>query len=151
MDFTKQCKRFLNYRVINHETLKKRFGNISGLGCMKNVQKISKDNFVTTFKLVFHDNDEMCTYVVDEADGKILAQTDKKLHCISYGLCCSFNPSYIYVCDHNKNKIRKFDENLKEIGQLKINNKNVKGLNGPCQITINQPLCKFISYYLFIL
>lgn len=100
---------------------------------------------MTSYNLVFHDNDEMCTYMVNEADGKIVAQTDKKLHVTSYGLCCSFNPTFIYLCDYNHNKIRKFDENLKEVGQLKIDNKNVRGFNGPCQITINQPLCKFIN------
>lgn len=138
MDFTKQCKRFLNYRTINAEQLKKRFTNISALGCIKTANKHS----VFSYKIVFHDNDEQCTYVVNESDGKLLAQTDKNLQFQSFGICCSYSPNFVYVSDFTNNRIRKFDENLKEIGELKIDSKLTKNFSGPCQITINEYLSK---------
>ena len=139
MDFSKQCKRFLNYRVINHDTLKKRFSNISALALLKNTQKLTKDTFVVTNKFVFHDNEEKCSYLVNETDGRIEEHTNKNLSLVSYGICCTshLTSNIVYITDYNRNMVRKFDENLKELGQLKLENDS---LNGPCQITINESL-----------
>ncbi len=140
MDFTKQCKRFLNYRTINAEQLKKNFSNISALACLKTANKNSTFNY----KIVFHDNDEQSTYIVNESDGRLLAQTDKNLKFQSFGICCSYNPNFVYVADFTNNRIRKFDEELKEIGELKIDTKLARHFSGPCQITINEflSMCK---------
>lgn len=127
--------------MINHETHKKRFANISALAVLKpEVKKGSKDNAPTSHKFVFHDNDEMCTYVVNESDGLIVAQTDKKLAFHSYGICCSHSPNFIYVADYTNNKIRKFSEDLNQVGELKIDTKVTAKFSGPCQMNLNSYL-----------
>lgn len=80
----------------------------------------------------------MCTYLVDEADGKILAQTDKTFQFLSYGICCSANPAFIYVTDFTNSKIRKFNDQFKEVGQLQTDPKKSAPLSGPCQINVNE-------------
>lgn len=137
MDFSKQCKRFLNLRTINHETHKKRFTNICAMEVLKNVHKLSRDKTATTYKLVIHDNEERCTYVIDEANGEIVAELDKSLRFEAYGIACSQNPAFIYVSDFTNNKIRKFDQALKQVGELKLDPKVTKHFNGPCQISAN--------------
>ena len=137
MDFSKQCKRFLNFRTINHETHKKRFTNIVAMDVLKIVIKLNKDTYATTYKLVIHDNEERCTFIIDEATGEIVAELDKKLRFEAYGIACTQNPNFIYISDYTNNMVRKFDTSLKQVGELKLDTKISKHYNGPCQISLN--------------
>jgi len=142
MDFARQCRRFLNFQVINHEQLKKKLHNISAISFFKNTGKVVKETGIApvTYSLVIADNDEKALMIVNEADGKIVKEVVVK-NLITYGICCTNlpNKNFIYVSDYANNVIRKFDENLNELAKLKLGDQVVP-LNGPCGISINSYL-----------
>ncbi len=144
MDFARQCKRFLNYHVID----KKKFTNISAIGLLKQTQKISNTQISTTYKIVVVDNEKKSVTLLNESDGEFVKEVEIK-NLVSYGVCCtSFAspninkpvPNFIYVSDYANNCVRKLDSDLKEVKQLKITKSGLTPLNGPCQITINTTL-----------
>lgn len=140
MDFSRQCRRFLNYRVLNHDNFKKKLENISAVAVLKCGQKVS-GQIVTTYRIVFVDNDKKSLIMLNEEDGKLMKEVPVS-HLQSYGICCTQRPqsNHIYVADYYNNVIRKYDENLKEIKKFKIDNKQIVELNGPCGIAINNDL-----------
>jgi len=142
MDFSRQCRRFLNFQVFNHQQLKKKLQNISAISYFKNTGKYNKETGITpvTYSLVIADNDEKALMIVNETDGKIVKETVIK-NLITYGICCTNfpNKNFIYVSDYANNVIRKFDENLTEVAKLKLSDQ-VAPLNGPCGIAINSYL-----------
>lgn len=132
MDFSRQCRRLLNFRVLNHENFRKKLNNISAISVLKCGQK-STTHVTTTYRLVIADNDEKSLYILNESDGHLIKEVHVK-NLQSYGICCTSNSTnnHIYVSDYSNNVIRKFDENLKEIKQIKV--------ASPCGIAINNEL-----------
>ena len=143
MDFSRQCRRFLNYHVINHQQLKKKLQNISAISVFKNTGKIVKETGVApvTYSLVIWDNDERTLMIVSESDGHVVKEIVVK-DLITYGICCTNlkNKNFIYVSDYANNLIRKYDENLKEVARIKPNESKSVPFNGPCGISINSYL-----------
>lgn len=147
MDFARQCKRFLSYRVLDNQQLSHKLTNISAIGVLKQTQKIAHNQFVTSFKIVLVDNDQKLVLLIDESDGHIVKETNIK-NLICYGVACTSFTSpnnkpvsnFIYVSDYANNVIHKLDENLTEVKQIKISKSGLTPLNGPCQIAINNNL-----------
>ena len=140
MDFSRQCRRFLNFQVINNQQLKKKLQNISAISVFKNTGKIAKDTGLApvAYSIVIADNDERSLMIISESDCKIVKEIVIK-DLITYGICCTHlpNKNFIYVSDYANNMIRKFDENLNEVAKIKPKN---APFNGPCGISINSYL-----------
>ena len=132
MEFQRQCRRFLHYRTLNEETIKKNFGQITAMSSYKSSLK----NSAVQNRIVFFDRDNCTIYVLNENDNQIIK--DLKVSWISYGICCTNKPTnnFIYFTDHTNNKIRKFDENLNEI-KVFTTPEDAKPINEPCGIAIN--------------
>ena len=132
MEFQRQCRRFLNYRVLNEETIKKKFDQITTLSTFKTTAK----NGAVQNKIVFFDKNNRTVYVLNESDSQILKEI--KVSWDSYGVCCTSKPTnnFIYFTDHTNNTIRKFDENLNELKSF-ATPENSKQINEPCGIAIN--------------
>lgn len=143
MDFARQCKRFQSYRVIDNRKL----SNISSIGVLRHIQKITNNSFSTTYKIVLVDNDEKIILLINESDGQVLKEAKIK-NLVSYGIACTSFTSptnkpianFIYISDYSNNLIHKFDENLTQVKQIKITKSGLTPLNGPCQIAINNTL-----------
>jgi hypothetical protein len=155
MDFPKQCRRFINYNLINEERFKRKLTNISAIGILKSTanKSINKsfDNAVLdppapiiTYKIVVADNDENSLILINESDGKI-SKEKKDLDFLTYSLCCTkmANKNFIYLSDFVHNMVRKFDENLNEVKQLKPPS-GVQNFDGPCGISINHELNRLV-------
>lgn len=78
MDFPRQCKRFLNYRVFTSASLggggggggsSKVFSNISAVAVFRTGPTAS-----SSIRIVFADNDSRCLYLMNESDGKIIKE-----------------------------------------------------------------------------
>lgn len=132
MDFQRQCRRFLNYRVLNEESFKKKFECITAISVFKTTVKGTVVN-----RFVIADIKDRAIYIINEADGQILKQYQTKTW-ETYGLCCTNKTqnNFIYVTDITNHKIHKFDENLTHIKEFKTPEESTQ-LNYPCGITIN--------------
>ena len=69
MDFSRQCRRFLNWQVINHQQLNKKLQNISALSYFKNTGKTSKETgtALISYSLVIADNEEKSIMIINES------------------------------------------------------------------------------------
>lgn len=68
MDFSRQCKRFLNYRVYASKNFGKALTNISAIG----VFRVGPPN--SAFRFVIADNEAQCLCLVNEADGQLFKE-----------------------------------------------------------------------------
>ena len=159
MDFSRQCKRFLNSTQYGREHFKRTLANISAIGSFKNVQKVSKHEAMSLHRIVVADNDLKTLFILNESDGQLLQEATVD-SLVTFGLCCSSKSAqnFIYVSDYANNVIRKFDENLKELKKIRVFNNNKSNrdtdvedeeaaevratseLNGPCSIALNAEL-----------
>ena len=148
MEFARQCKRFQNFQFFDNEQYKRKLTNISAIGVLKQIQKISNTQISTSYRIVIVDNDEKCVLLINESDGQLIKETKIK-NLTSYGVCCTsfVGPAnkpvvsnFIYISDYTNNVVHKLDENLIEVKQLKLTRPGIVPLNGPCQITINTSL-----------
>ena len=141
MDIARQCRRFLNYQVINHQHFHKKLANISALSVLKNTGKLNKETNITpiTYKLIIADSEEKILMIISESDHQLIKEA--KVNYATYGIGCTNKPNnnHIYVSDYTNNVVRKYDENLNEIGKLKLKD-DVAPLSGPCGIVVNSEL-----------
>lgn len=129
MDFSRQCKRFLNYNIYSSKNFGKNLSNISAVSVFRVGPPAS------AFRLIIADNDEKCLCLLNESDGQLLKELP--ITYTTYSLCCTTKSAqnHIYVSDYDHSLIRKYDENLNEIKNIRINE-----LSGPCGIAINNEL-----------
>ena len=72
MDFTRQCKRFLNYKVFASKQFDgKIFSNISALSVLRTGTAANG-----AYRIVFADNDLKCLCLINEIDGKLLKEVN---------------------------------------------------------------------------
>ena len=134
MDFSRQCRRFQNFRLLNEDTFRRQLTNIAAISTFKNASKTS-----TQYRIVLADNDERMLLIVNESDGALL----KELHIDyeTYGICCTSKPNnnFIYVSDYTNGCVRKYDETLNELVKLTMPDK-LAPMRSPCQLAINSEL-----------
>jgi hypothetical protein len=149
MDFAKQCRRFLNFQILDKINLSYfTFEDISAIDIFKNTQKAASPSGAqvglvqskTLYRIVFIDNQTRTVNIINESDGLLIKQVVIN-EMISYGLCCTEKTSQntIYVSDYANNIIRKFDENLNELRHIELNASD-NGLSGPTGLAINNEL-----------
>jgi DNA-binding beta-propeller fold protein YncE len=164
MDFQRQCRRLLNYRIITNEQFGHHLNDISALAIFSNKTRASAGNpSVTIHKFVITDNGTNRILIIDESTGQLVKECQIK-NLKSFGICCTNKPkdNFIYVSDYGNNVIHKLDENLNPIKKLNVTVKNkaensrkrrdtefiatdttisnLKLLNGPCGIGLNSEL-----------
>ncbi|CAF0996856.1 unnamed protein product [Brachionus calyciflorus] len=134
MDFSRQCRRFINYQIFNHENFTKNLNNISAICVLKCNIKTS-NQLVSTHRIVVVDNSEKSLFLLDE-NGKLIKEVHLAKNLESYGLCSTSKSSgnFVYLSDYSNHIIRKYDENLKELKQISHD------LSSPCGISINNEL-----------
>jgi hypothetical protein len=117
MDFSRQCKRFLNHTRFSREHFQRTLANISAISYFRNVTKTSD----TAYRLVLADNDLKCLLVLNEASGELVKEVTMD-SMVTYGIACTSKPAqnFIYVSDYANNVIRKFDENLRELKKFGV-------------------------------
>jgi hypothetical protein len=142
MDFNRQCRRFVNYRVFNDQQFKTNILNISAIASFKVSNKpqstahgASKN---PTYNLVVADNSARKIHVLSEANGTVLRTVAHNWDV--YGICCTnqVGNNCIYVSDYANNCIHKLDEGLNKLSTLMA--PSDCPLNGPCGIAINHEL-----------
>ena len=76
MDFARQCRRFLNYQVINHQHFHKKLANISALSVLKNTGKLNKETNIApiTYKLIIADSEEKILMIISESDHQLIKE-----------------------------------------------------------------------------
>ncbi len=139
MDFSKYCRRFINYKSVDEGKFKRKVTNISAIGLLKSakVQNNSAEK-IMQYKVVIAENDEQSLILIDESNGDLLKEK-KDLKFLTYSLCCvhKSDGNFIYLSDFANNCIRKFDENLNEIGKLNLPAGKIE-LNGPCGVSLGE-------------